>query len=442
MSTRVFCQRNLRPFSFVCVGTIALLQFISGSRTAWTADDKTVEQIQGDERIEVLRFLASHNEANYRKIETWRGKYHFIDRLPQKIQLAIKQKSSPQQFEMRDVIMIREGTMEFALDVAADKLWSEYQEDASKTKFLSLDGREEITPNNYQPVNEKEILTADRLTKLSDMRYGPLPHHPDDPNHVRKSSSRLARVEAYGRGERIRDLGERLDPRRFYSTGTVPMWEKLNSGIRALTGGDGAERRELVSRYKKIIKSGLPGEREYKVTMRYFSGPTKEEQKFPLEVTRFAEQNQYLPIEYILFRQEGGHIHQYRSWIYQNTNGALIPKEFHLIFNGLEDGKLILDRHLRFVEGVLNEPLPEETFSTDHLGLTKGERLEDKVENRLYVSVGDKLLPAPQYAAAIASEKYSAWWWLLVWFSGALLIALASLWVRRRLRSLNSEKEA
>jgi hypothetical protein len=269
------------------------------------ADHKAVEQIKGDERITVLRFLAAHNEANYRKIQTWRGKYHFIDRFPQQIQLAAKKKSSPQQFEMRDMTTIREGTVEFALDMASDKLWSEYREDESKTRFLSLDGKEAITPLDNSPVIEKEILTADRLTKHPNVKYGPLPQHPDDPNHMRNTSSRLARRDAYRPSERRRDLDKRLDPRRFYSTGTVPVWEELNAHIKALTGGDGAERRGRVSGALEVTKSGTPGEYEYKVTMRYFSGPSKEDdRKLPLDVTRFTEENQYLPTEHILY---GGH---------------------------------------------------------------------------------------------------------------------------------------
>jgi len=427
------CQRLFFWSVSACVGAGIVVLILFGNRMILAADDKNVEQIKGDERIAVLRFLAAHNEANYRKIETWRGKYHFIDRFPEKIQLASKQKKPPQQFEERDVIAIREGTVEFALDIAADKLWSEYQEDGSKARFLTLDGKEKITPLKYAPADEKQILTADRLTKLrADIKFGPLPEYSDDPHHMRKTSSRLAQQDNYRVHERISDLVMRLDPRRFYSTNNAyPVYKELSNFADALMGGYGVEERERVSRVLEIDKDGAPGAREYKVTMRFFTRRPEDEQGLQTEIIRFREQNDFLPIEQTYYAKEGGKIHQHRSWIYQRTNGVFIPKEFHITIYSLGSDTLTLDRHLRFVEGVLNEPLSANTFALDHLGLERGDRLEDKVEKKLYVSDGNKLLPAEQFTADTKqpTRNHSSRWF--VWLNVGLLSAVLSFWIAR-----------
>jgi len=433
------CRKVLCQSGVACLSVVAVWLLLSEGRAVETDNDKNVEQIKGDDRIAVLRFLAAHNEANYRKIQTWRGKYHFVERFPYKMSLPAKDAKSPPL--TRDVLMIREGTAEFVLDMAADKLWSDCQEDPSKTRFLSLDGKEEFKPSHPFPFKKKEILTADRWTQLSDVPYGPLPEHPEDPHRVRQTSSRLARRDVLQPNERFRDPTDRLDPRRFYSTGTVLVWESLGHySIRALTGEDGEEVRAWVSRTLEISKSGPPGVREYKITKRLReSGRPVDEKETAMTITRFAEKDQYLPIEHKFLSKEGM-LHQYRSWIYQRINDILIPKEFHITFNETSNGKLISDRHLRFIDGVLNEPLPDEdAFSIDRLGLTKGERLEDKVENRLYVSDGNKLVPASEYSAT-ARSKHSNKSWLLAIGSGFLLITLAIFWVRRRLRSPKSRE--
>lgn len=429
MGIRYSYQSVIRNIGHIFRGAAALLLIFSAGSASRADEDKPVEQIKGDARIEVLRFLAAHNEANYRKIETWRGKYHFVDRFPQRIQLA--DKKVPVRQQMRDVITILEGTAEFALDMDSDKLWSECKEDGAKTKFLSLDGKEAITPRVHRPVDMKVIAEADRVTKLSNIKYGPLPEHPEDPHHVRKTSARLARRDAYRPLERLRDLGDRLDPRRFYSTGTSLEWEELRLHVKALTGGDGEEVRARVDRVTEVEKIGSPGTMEYKITMRYFTGGPKDEEGLAWDVTRFAEIAQYLPIEHTLFTRTGK-IHEHRSWIYQSLDGVLIPKEFHLTINEARKGELELDRHLKFVEGFLNEPLPEDTFSTDHLGLTKGERLEDKIENRLYVSDGTSLLPASD--SAVRKQVRHSRRWILACINGFLFIALVAFLLRRHIR--------
>jgi hypothetical protein len=428
------CQRSQFLLSLACIGSVAALSLVPGGSRADTGDGKTVEQIKGDKRIEVLRFLASRNESNYRKIETWRGKYHFVDRSPKRIEIAKDKKTEPQQIERRDVMAIREGIVEFALDMSSDKLWSEYQEDASKAKFLSLNGKETITPHSYHPVVAKQILTSDRLTKLrSDLQFGPLTEYPDDPHHVQQTSSRLAQQDAYRLHERISDLDMRLDPRRFYSTNNAfPVYKELSNFVLSLTGEYGAEERERVSRVLEVAKGGAPGAHEYKVTMRFFTNGPEDEKGLQTEVIRFEEQSGFLPIEQTYYAKEGGRVCQHRSWIYQRTDEVLVPKEFHITIYSFDTDRLVLDRHLQFVEGVLNEPLLESTFSTDHLGLERADRLEDKVEKRLYISDGNKLLAAEQYA--IATKKHPERWFL--WLNGSLLLAALTVWLgRRHLRS-------
>jgi hypothetical protein len=69
---------------------VAIASSLLSGVDAFGADEQKAVEVAGDERIAFLRFLAARNQANYQKIETWRGKYSSIERFPQKLQLAPK----------------------------------------------------------------------------------------------------------------------------------------------------------------------------------------------------------------------------------------------------------------------------------------------------------------------------------------------------------------
>jgi hypothetical protein len=379
---------------------VAIAPCLVSGVDAFGADEEKAVEVAGAERIAVLRFLAARNQANYQKIETWRGKYGSIERFPQKLQLAPKsgkpagdEAGSPPEIEIRDVIAFREGLVEFALEMAGDKLWSDYKENASKARFLLADRKELITPLAYTPAVEKQILTADRLTTLSGHKvYGPLHDQPNDPHHQQNTSSKLAVRNGYRAEERNVDLGLRLDPRRFYYLGSPqPVFEELELYAKSLEGAYGAEAQARTSNLTRITRLGGPGKREYTVTSQFVSGRPEDEKGLDTQNSRFAEESGFLPVEQTYTSGGDRTVLQRRTWVYQRTAGIWIPQSFRFTSVGRGSTSPASERLLTCLEAVLNEELPAETFSVDRLGLAKGDRLVDKVEQSLYVSDGNSL---------------------------------------------------
>jgi len=375
------------------------------------------ERVPDEKRAEVLRFLAARNEANYRKIETWKGSYRFVDRFPHRAipaELLSRQKtadakrSAPPNPHVQKLFLIREGVIEFAVDTAADRYWVSYREDGSKARLVTPDGKETRKPSpGYAPLARMAVVTADSaIETLPDVKFGPLPDFPEDPLRLGGKSGRLAERKVLPDYLRISDSTEIIDPRRFYAVGPRLLWQELPGYADQLDGKFGAEATAIARRDFSVARTGAPGNEEYLVRFKYTArGFTPRIPGQPTAVFRFCESAGFLPVEHTWY-EPTGEVRSYRSWIYQEVDGIRIPKEFHFTMNG-EAGDsrwtpLILDRHLVLAETRLNERIPAEQFSIEGVELAKGDRFVDRIEQKLYVHEGRELIPAAEYDPATA----------------------------------------
>lgn len=406
------------------------------------------DPVTGSDRIEVLKMIIARNEANRRKIETWQGTYRFVDRFPQKIRIQhdpekrgdAKSQQAVGNVEMRDVIMIREGLAKMALDVAGDRIWTDFKEDSSKTRVLHPDTKEVISkPEGYVGYEQRTVLVPDsELTLLPNVQFGPLTDIEGDPLQVSSDKlGRLAERRAFSRTLKLNDTDEIVDPRNFYKEGDKYIGEVLTMSLDGLFGKYGEEVRTWMDQRTKVRKSGVAGALQYEVTQQYRNSSEPELDAIGLftQTIRYSERDGFLPIEDCKLSRSG-EPHMTRSWKYQQTDGIFVPSEYHYTFNrfkepGINKGAiLVLDRHLVLVEAKLNDRLPEELFAPEGLKLEKGDRLLDRIEQKLLVHDGARLVPASEY---VGTHPRKTGWFL--WLNVAVCIGLVAIFVWRRRRA-------
>lgn len=427
-------HRRMLRAAALC-GGLALAATLLGCGVAVGAPEE--ETLPVEQCVATLKFLAAQNEGNYRKIQTWQTTYRFVERSAEKISVPpvpIEPAPGagplpPQLGKLVDVLAVREGQAKIALDMAADKLWVRYQEDKSKTRLFTPDGKTAAPlPPDYKPRDQETILTAGGMTTfLHNIQQGPLPGHKEDPMHVGGKSGRIARREAYRPEVRWSDTGELIDPRRFFSVGGVSLlFEALKVDADGLVK-EPARAEPLI----RLTKTGGPGQTRYVLTLKYRNGtPDDDNVGMPWQFIRFSEPDGFLPVEECMHDRDGSP-QVTRSWVYRLIDGIRIPEEFHYKFVSTPGTDLRLDRHLVLVEARLNQPIPAGTFSEEGLDLARGDRYVDDIAKTLQVHDGKLLVPPEEYRAVEGRS-----WALSYFFWGGLVLAVAAaalaVWERRR----------
>jgi hypothetical protein len=404
------------------------------------------EAVTGDHRIGVLKMLAARNEANFRKIETWQGTYRFIDRSRRRVDIPqVSGKAgggnpggaAPKR-EQRDAIMIREGAVDIALDVAADKLWTDLREDASKMQVFQPDTREAVKkPDDYLGYEQRTVVTPDSEIELRpNVKFGPISDAKDDPVALSGGTpGRLAERKAVGRTLKTNQTRAIVDPRHFYIEGQAFIWDNLNLNVDALLGNLGPDARSWGDQHTRITKSGVPGALEYRVTREFHSDPERDAIGLVTLVTTYSERDGFLPVDERTLARSG-ELNLARSWRYRQVDGILVPAEYRYTLNSFKDNKaargafLVLDRRLLLVEAKLNAALPEALFGAEGMKLERGDRLMDRIEQKLYVHDGRGIVPAETYLKSPGRK----WRWLLCGNLVVLIAITAFLVWRRRFR--------
>jgi hypothetical protein len=91
---------------------------------------------------------------------------------------------------------------------------------------------------------------------------------------------------------------------------------------------------------------------------------------------------------------------QTRRCTFREVEGVFIPSEFEckrFRWADVEEGYLTEHRRYTLKEVRVNEPLEPGAFEIETLGLEYGDRMVDRIENRLTVFDGERFVPADQF---------------------------------------------
>ena len=80
-------------------------------------------------------------------------------------------------------------------------------------------------------------------------------------------------------------------------------------------------------------------------------------------------------------------------WEYRSDGGAFVPSKTAILRFSKDGTKVTFQRILELLEYSLNEPIPDSAFDWRALGLREGERLVDRISQKILQVDGDRLVP-------------------------------------------------
>ncbi len=123
-------------------------------------------------------------------------------------------------------------------------------------------------------------------------------------------------------------------------------------------------------------------------------------------------------------------------WEYAEYDGVFVPKAIIRVV-AHEDGQhLAFQRNLELQTCKVNGPLHPDGFSYKRLGLKDGERVVDRIENKLYLLDKDQLVAAEQYEPLKQQAPGSNRWKIILGLNIVILLAIFAYWlIRGRVRN-------
>jgi len=337
--------------------------------------------LSGPEALEALRTIAQSNNAIRGSFATWRGTIDYeesayYDNKTAKDRWGSLLKDDAQLLEKdSNTAVIKEvsGRVDFTMDFGTNRLLSHLV--SKPPRFFFWHEKRKVSSNvNIPAFNQRTILTDDSYYHFQpNVKYGaPRMGEP------KTGTGRAAFRSPPQQGEK-QILGAVVSPRFFWGD-AIPVGEFVQRLIDYSAKVD--------PKYKdlfRVIETDESGRVVYKT--QYDTPPDANGEYARHEMTfdsawDFAVTGQRAT-------RSDGRVLQVRYWEYARRDGKIIPVV--TTFKTMSpDGKNIqFARTLRVVESIINEPIPDKTFSIDNLGLVEGERLIDEIDNVTYVYRGN-----------------------------------------------------
>jgi len=140
------------------------------------------------------------------------------------------------------------------------------------------------------------------------------------------------------------------------------------------------------------------------------------------------------PTEYSYSDSQGQKQLHY-TWKYVERDGCVIPAEIRYRKYSPRTGELLFDRVLRMRLCSLNAPVDPGTFTYAGLGLKTGERVLDRIENKVYVFDGAKLATPNETVVAANGLFQGNVRLVLIGLNVAAIFVLATVLARRKVRA-------
>jgi len=324
----------------------------------------------------VLRELSEKIRRNREAVRTWSGTFRFHDeavisggqakRLFKPVTLAKLGLTPP--FVKDD-----KCSGSFFVDAIANSFFVELRSDSRRVREQHGQGFKEL---EGPPFRQLSIVTPEHYLHIRpDELYGDFEIAPN---------GRLGQTRAVFRDPTAIAEGEQwgcvIDPRRLFDCERAfhAEFEVYAKAVeRGGESGDTIRIKEWATdrglRYRIEVSGGPAGEEIPKVEM----------------WTTVAEEAGFNPVQLEVLVDGNGT--QYMSWQFQENNGVFVPVEV-LRMVGTADGKAIgFQRAISIQGSKLNEAIPEPGFSIAALELKDGERLLDRIEQKLFLVEGGGL---------------------------------------------------
>lgn len=340
------------------------------------ADSESYVAIDDSRRVEVLKSISEKIRKNRDAIRTWSGTFRFQD------DAVLNRQQAEKVFGSKAITKLGltpplskkdRGRGSFVVDNATNSLFVDFRNESTE---LREQRGERIAELDRAKFWQRTILTPEHYLHIQpEQVYGGFEIAPDA--EPRQGCAAFRDPVAKAKEE---EWGIVVDPRRVFDAGR-PFYEEFEVYAQAVErGGESADAIEVKEwaadkgmRYR-IKVSGVPSA----------VGSPKVELW-----TTVAEEAGFNPVRFDVLVD--GNTHQYTSWQYRDIHGALVPTTvFRMVATA--DGKSVaFQRALTIEDSKLNEDIPAQGFTASAIGLKEGERLLDRIENKLFVLTNGEL---------------------------------------------------
>jgi hypothetical protein len=344
--------------------------------------------VDAKQRLEVLKFLAAENEANFRKIRTWRGHIRLED--------AVDLGDSPGESNgaaadaaERPAPPAMPASIDFVANLASHSLYTSYVREPAGEREPGTHlfaQRSVVTPVHFLHLDPngnvgklEEQATVPGLPVIGRVAYREETHH----------------------AERLMSYSSVVDPQRFFWSSPLPTYEALR--------GYATRLEETGDFPVTIAKLEGDGPAVYFVTVGSGMHGHGSNRKPARVVTQRLEGSAAFNVTSRVQASGDGQTLEEAEVEYARVDGVFVPTTYHLRkFH--RHGGVQLERKFVFVDQEVNKPVEPSTFTFAHLGLQDGERVVDKLEGGLRIYKKGHLIDpnAPSGAATNSKRRQGA----------------------------------
>ncbi len=388
------------------------------------------------ERAKVLRFLSTSAEKNLGAIKTWCGKYETSTQILCPLS-GIKAGNPILEIPAENGILSESGVVEFSLDLVDSRIFTSRKMEAPVYTYDNGEGAQtvDITKATYVPERQfdQSIVTSEHYLSFRPLKhynqleeFFPAPLDPDVFPHrmaFRQSVSDVPRFQS-----------SYVDPRHFFGHQLQTYSRLFETLATALEGGLSDSDFNAVDQNLSISMRKEGDATVFQVEMAYeIKGmDATPDSKKAVQTTLHSSAVGFNVLDFKLTSPKTGKLHTAKQYEYREVDGLFVPSFVQEKILDVETGEPIRVSTFKLIDVVINEPIDPSTFAFAKFEMKDGERIYDRIENKLFlyrdgklVDPGDSLYQKPDLSVA---PWYRRW---LLWLNIAIAFVFL-LWVTRR----------
>lgn len=371
--------------------------------------------------------------ANYSQIASWEGEYTFFEN----IRIVDNDGSEGKQFgvnESDSTGVFRKGVQgicRFAVDTVNDQLFVDWEPQIAIIRSVP-GGREVYRQMTGQPPlkrgdgrtasllrRRRSIVTSEHwLHSVPGKEYGRFLLEPEGVRHVGPAGFRDPSGDA---GNYFwRDV---VDVRLFFGVQGRTTWQMIHEVATTLSSDEHPEGID-------VSRSPVDGGEMLRIALTPKTGGQLE-----MRVKLYLDSRVQWNLTRAIVDGPAESFQEAWIWEYEDKNGVFIPSKFIKTIS--DSGNREFERGFDLVESELNHQIDEVTFSYGSLGLGNGDRVVDRLQEKVYV-LKDGTPVEPKYGLqAVQEQPRSAvkTWVLILINAVACVIAIGLFWKSRMRKS-------
>ena len=323
--------------------------------------DLTWTLVPPGERVRVLEMLAARSKANYEKIKTWSGSYHYLYR--EQLDAKFLASLPAMRGKVEPLIYEHDFHVDFAVDTALGSIYRETT--TRKSRYFKVASNEPAEgPGSI--ADARSIVTSNEYLVFS--RDYSIPSFVPGPPGKRNRHYAVSRPVKEARDELFR-----TDPREFYLENSAVLYAPgREDGLWSRADGEATILRGEAGEFGKtltISQAEGPG------GLWYWEQNGKPGPGELYNIRVWSPQAGYNPVlDYSSYDKPDGRLGHRIEWQWTRFDDTYLPAAYKQI-SFLDDGTLSTQCDATLEECALNKPLRPHQFDYEGLGLVDGDEI-------------------------------------------------------------------